>query len=63
VSAGATVPFKIEPVRGVVLRGKARREGQLWTLTLDGHGTEAGYDLVKTQQRLTDRIRKTLAAR
>jgi hypothetical protein len=60
--SGVQASFSIEPRRGMVLKGKASREGSLWTLTLPMYPshTETGFDLVKAQKRLTQRIAKLL---
>lgn len=54
-----TAPFAITvPGLGRV-KGKAVRNGQLWTLVADGyaHLAQTGYDLVKAQKALELRLR------
>lgn len=61
----SSAPFVIEPRRGVKLRGRATREGRLWTLVADGWPAhqQTGYDLVKAQKALEARIGKAMGAR
>ncbi len=61
----SAAPFTIEPRPGVKLKGKATREGSLWTLTLDGYpeATTTGFDLVKARRALEERMAKRMAPR
>jgi hypothetical protein len=57
--------FMIEPRRGVKLRGKATRDGQVWTLRLDSYPEHAqtGFDLVKARAALEKWAAGRMAAR